>query len=195
MSCILRARNRVAWLLMHDSDEFMQPMRPGADVAAVVSEVCGGGPPPGGADVTSGAVGWGTCGGTGALQLKSWVFGMAANASAQAALNATAGDSVLRLLRYQTRARSFVAGGSEKLLVRPLNVRYFSVHMLTAGGATVSIDPEKVARSAHFQRPGQVLHPTHDGSLAPLVPQIDAYLKAIEAGKPLPFRSFVNASN
>ena len=130
-SCLLRARGRAHWVALHDSDEFFYAVKPWKSVDHMLRGF-----------VRDKKVDRSI----GAVQARTWFYGVHRDDSRPA-------DSVspLLLARYSARDKRPIRFGREKLIVRPENVQYVSVHMVTLGNWTRILHARKEMRLVHFK--------------------------------------------
>ena len=136
-SCLLRARGRVHWVALHDSDEFFYAAKPWTSVAQMLHKFVHDG-----VDDQIGAV-----------QARTWFYGMhdaeAEQKERQGAVDV--GSANLLLARCVARDKGPIYAGREKLIVRPEHVHYVSVHMVTLGMPTHTLDAESEMRLVHYK--------------------------------------------
>jgi len=113
-SCLLRARGRVHWVALHDSDEFFYAAKPWTSVAQMLHKFVHDG-----VDDQIGTV-----------QARTWFYGMhdaePEQKERQGAVDV--GSANLPLARCVAHDKGPIYAGREKLIVRPEHVHYVSVH-------------------------------------------------------------------
>lgn len=99
----------------------------------------------------------------GGFQVQSCFWGSATEQSEQARLDVLSPST---LGRYRFRAPAAETDSRQKCIVRPDNVHYFSVHMITSGGKMLHPDPDSDISVAHFKLPSQRVYDVYDPSLS-----------------------------
>ena len=154
------------------------------DVPGSASTVTGSGSSSGGASTSQGSA-WGTCESIGALHIKNWYFSANTNATLQQERENTVGNSS-KLALWVTRAPSHTPSGYEKSLVRPQNVHYYSVHMVTLGGQMVRVNPDQDLRLVHYKPPTFKTFTDIDMSMANRSAAVQSLVEVVQRGGPLP---------
>lgn len=145
-SCIQRFARRSKWVGLMDVDEFFH--------------TAGGN---NGATVASWLHSQSETNIHGGFQVQSCFWGSATEQSEQARLDVLSPST---LGRYKFRAPAAETDSRQKCIVRPDNVYYFSVHMITSGGTMLQPDPNSDIRVAHFKLPSQHVYDVYDSSLS-----------------------------
>ena len=163
-SCLLRARGRVHWVALHDSDEFFYAAKPWKDVAQILHKFVHNG-----VDEQIGAV-----------QARTWFYGMHGDEAEQQAKHGA--TETLRLARCIARDKGPIYVDREKLIVRPENVRYVSVHMVTLGMPTLTLDAENEMRLVHYKDVEHRRYNVTDTSMKEWVAPVQAVLDGVKKG-------------
>lgn len=123
--CIHRAKGRSQWVGLFDVDEYFQLFQQISMPAFLKL-------------YTNQSIG--------GIQVKNWFFGKHPKEKIPA-------SKEFLIDRYVWRAPKPITSGREKLIVQPVHVDYFSVHMITLGEKMVAVDPETQLRLNHYRRP------------------------------------------
>lgn len=135
--CLMRMRGQARWVGLHDVDEYMQSMRPGATVADVLNII-------------------NVLDHIGSLIVPMLAWGSNTNDTLQAGFS-EAGKGLM-LGQYRSRAKEV---GGQKMIANPRGLSYSSVHGITTGGPEHRLDAEKDIRYNHF-KPGERLELVDD---------------------------------
>jgi len=159
-ACLLRARGRSHWVALHDVDEFLYASKPWMSVGHLMRSLTEGG---GDSEV-------------GAVEIKNWFYGLPADTEP------ISSQSRLVMARCTKRDQHPVVSGREKLVVRPQNVRYVSVHMVTLGQATHTLDPESEMRLVHYKDVEHRQYNVTDTSMREWAEPVQAVLDRVMKG-------------
>lgn len=169
-SCLLRSRGRATWVALHDTDEFFYPVEAHHNLARYLEKYT---------DASS-VPNYKTMGG---VEFRTWFYGSNRDAIIQDHEHVASGLSGLAIAKFTSRDRAAVKIGREKVVARPENVIYFSVHAITQGNPTLKADPLTDAFLAHFKSPNQEKRYKVDASLQTFVRPVEDVLKALYGGR------------
>ena len=154
-SCLLRARFFAQYVALHDVDEFFHPYH--GNISKLVLQ--------------KSSLPWA------ALQVRSWWFGGHIDSVQQQHFNKLSDN--LTIAQWVSRAPNPVINGREKCIVRPQNVDYFSVHMVTKGGRMHVVDVLHEMRLIHIREPPSMNFSLVDFSLQKLAPKVKTMLRGL----------------
>ena len=156
-ACLLRARGRSHWVALHDVDEFLYASKPWSSVGQLMRNL---------------TEGRGDAG-VGAVEIKNWFYGLPAQPQP------TAPPSRLVMARCTGRDSGPVVRGREKLIVRPQNVLYVSVHMVTLGMPIHTLDAESEMRLVHYKDVEHRRYDVTDAVMEELVEPVQAVMDGV----------------
>jgi hypothetical protein len=162
-SCLLRARGRAHWVALHDSDEFFYAVKPWESVDHMLRELVRG-------DKVDRSIG--------AVQARTWFHGLNRDDSRPA----DSASPHLLLARYSARDKRPIRFGREKLIVRPENVQYVSVHVVTLGNWTRTLHARKEMRLVHFKDIGNKRYNVNDTAMREWVKPVQHVIDRVMSG-------------